>query len=95
MEIGYKNSGVEKMMMNFLLVEGRNDDELEKMMINFLLVEGKNDDEFFISIEEKMEEFFPRCYFLCTPIDKTIQNIFYEIKFFFPVYPHCYSITFY
>ena len=82
------------MMMNFLLVEGRNDDELEKMMINFLLVEGKTD-EFFISIEEKLEEFFPRCYFLCTPIDKTIQNIFYKTKFFFPVYPHCYSITFY
>ena len=28
------------------------------MVKNFLLVERKNDDEFFISIEEKMDEFF-------------------------------------
>ena len=39
--------------------------------MNFLLVEWKNDDEFFISGEEKLNEFF-MLLFLCSGVQKSI-----------------------
>ena len=47
-------------------------------------------DELFIGGDEKVMMNFLRCY--STPIDKTIQKNFYNIKFCF-LYPHWYSVN--
>ena len=48
------------------------------MCMNFLLVERKKTNEFFISGEEKKNEFLTLL-FLCT----TMKKLFYKIKFSF------------